>query len=75
MDDIPPDQQRGIARFETIPGMPGRMAGQGTWRIPATLLIINFANLRRADRQYAADEQHVAPAAIAGVPSVDAASQ
>ena len=35
MDDIPPDQQRRSARFETIPGMPGRMAGQGHGRIPA----------------------------------------
>ncbi len=68
MDDIPPDQQRGIARFETIPGMPGRMAGQRARADPGDhLLIINPADLRRAVRQYTANKQHVAPAAIAGV--------
>ncbi len=68
MDNIPPDEQRGIARLETIPGMAGRMAGQRARVDPGDrLLTINFANLRRADCQYAVDEQHVAPAAIAGV--------
>ncbi len=48
--------------------MAGRMAGQRARVDPGDrLLTINFANLRRADRQYAVDEQHVAPAAIAGV--------
>lgn len=65
---ISPDQQRGIARFETIPGMPGRMAGQRARADPGDhLLIINPADLRRAVRQYTANKQHVAPAAIAGV--------
>ncbi len=68
MDDIPPDQQRGIARFETIPGMPRRMAGQRARADPGDhLLIINPSDLRCAVRQYTANKQHVAPAAIAGV--------
>lgn len=48
MDDIPPDQQRGIARFETIPGMPRRMAGQRARADPGDhLIIINPSDLRR----------------------------
>lgn len=64
----PPDQQRRSARLEAISGMPRRMAGQGTWSDPGDpLIFIDSTNLRRADRHYAPDEQHVALSTLAGV--------
>ncbi len=42
MDDIPPDQQRGIARFETIPGMPGRMAWTAPQKLDTQLSKVQF---------------------------------
>ena len=58
-----------FARLEAISGMAaaygraGDMVGSPAIR----LVFINITNLRRADRHYAADEQHVASATIAGV--------